>query len=399
MAVVSGKRPRLSIARHRVLGTRILGSCVQRAVRKAESPRPPPILGDRGTEQDQEGTEVTRPPGHYPMLDGMRGYAALIVMLYHLQHFFGDRLPVGNGFLAVDLFFMMSGFVIALSYETRLREGEIRFRGFLRRRFLRLYPAYLAATLFGLVVALILARQGVEVAAAFASALLMLPELILRGADGPFPLVPPAWSLFYEFWGNLFYAALAMRWRTRTLAVTVAGALAVYVAATQIGGTFELGVGYANLLPGIARFWFGFGLGVLIWRCRARLPDPGRAAVPLLLATLAFGAVPKVDALRFLWVAVVMPMGLIAALRMPLTGRAAAVTAHLGRMSYPLYLLHWPVMELVVHLAEGSEGARAWTDPVLGLTIVAVSCALTVILTYGVEPWLRRALDRITSCR
>ncbi|HEY0212322.1 MAG TPA: acyltransferase [Paenirhodobacter sp.] len=343
---------------------------------------------------------------HHAMLDGMRGYAALIVLFYHLRHFFGDRLPVANGYLAVDLFFMMSGFVLALSYEDRLRSGDLGLCAFARRRVLRLYPVYLTGLGVGLAVTVGIAAMDGGLASVWVlgppliSGAVIVPELLLRGVDGPFPLNPPSWSLFFEFWGNLVYAGVAMRLGNRGLAVTVLGALVIYAIASQITGTVELGVSYAHFVPGVARFWFGFGVGVLIWRCRDRLPQLGRMRVWVLLAALAFGALPDSDVLRFIWIAVVLPLGVVAALDMRPGARVTALCGHLGRLSYPLYLLHWPVMVLFTHLAVAAWGDGAWRSPLLGGLIVAAACGLTAVVAYGVEPRLRRMLDaRLSHCR
>ncbi|HEY0275711.1 MAG TPA: acyltransferase [Paenirhodobacter sp.] len=345
-------------------------------------------------------------PAHHAMLDGMRGYAAFVVLIYHLRHFFADLPPVANGFLAVDLFFMMSGFVLALSYEARLRSGALTLRAFARRRVLRLYPVYLTGLVLGLAVSVVIAAIDGWLGSVWVlvpplvSGVVMAPDLILRGPNGPFPLNPPAWSLFFEFWGNLFYAGVAMRLGTRALAMTVAAALLIYILSSQIAGTVELGVTYAHFVSGVVRFWFGFGVGVLIWRLRDQFPDLGWARGPVLIAAMAFGAVPDSDVWRFVWIAAVLPMGVIAALGLPLRAGVAAVCGHLGRLSYPLYLLHWPVMLLCIHVAVAIWSVAAWRSPLLGALIVVAACGLAAAVTYGVEPRLRRWLDaRLSPCR
>lgn len=192
-------------------------------------------------------------PRHIALLDGLRGYAAFVVVLYHLRHFFGDALPVANGYLAVDLFFVMSGLVIAMTYEARLRAG-MGVAAFFRRRVIRLYPVYAIGGLLGVAVMLALPekRMGAGYAlSALVSQAAMLPEALVRGADGPFPLNPPAWSLFFEIWGNLAFALLVPRLPTRWLAATVGLALIGYMLGSRAAGTVELGVNYARLAGGL----------------------------------------------------------------------------------------------------------------------------------------------------
>lgn len=334
-------------------------------------------------------------PRHIALLDGLRGYAAFVVVLYHLRHFFGDALPVANGYLAVDLFFVMSGLVIAMTYEARLRAG-MGVAAFFRRRVIRLYPVYAIGGLLGVAVMLALPekRMGAGYAlSALVSQAAMLPEALVRGADGPFPLNPPAWSLFFEIWGNLAFALLVPRLPTRWLAATVGLALIGYVLGSRAAGTVELGVNYARLAGGAARFWFGFGLGVLIWRLEAHLPHPGWGAVVL---AMLFPALPESDLLRFLWIALIMPAGVLAALRLP---APQALCRPLGVLSYPLYLLHWPVMVLFSSYGLRAEGGSAWRDPWLGAAIVLASCALTAAVAYGAEPRLRATLERLIPSR
>lgn len=342
-------------------------------------------------------------PGRFEFLDAIRGYAAFAVVIYHLRHFFGDRLPVGSGYLAVDLFFMMSGFVLALSYGERLRTGSLSLAGFLRRRILRLWPAYLCGVALGAVVAVVVGFLGLPEVAPMRLlggalwSLLLLPDWIVNAPGGEaFPFDPPAWSLFFEFWGNLAYAILAVRIGTRWLAISVGLAFVAYVLAAALTGTVELGVGRAHLWLGPARFWFGFGMGVLIWRLRsgggAQIGGLADYRIALVVLALAFPAVPDSLLLRFLWIGAVIPLGVIAALDLAPKGRFATLCHWLGQLSYPLYLMHWPVLVLVVN---GTAGAGVWQ----GIVVVLLSLGLAVLVALRAEPALRAGLARLIPSR
>ncbi|WP_442772976.1 acyltransferase family protein [Paenirhodobacter enshiensis] len=341
---------------------------------------------------------MTRP--HLALLDGLRGYAAFGVLLYHLRHFWGDMLPVANGYLAVDLFFMMSGVVIAMNYGERLRDGSLSRVDFLRRRFLRLYPVYMVGGVLGLAVLAVLTLIGedwstpVTLASGLLWHLLMLPEPLFRGDAGPFPLDPPAWSLFFEIWGNVIYALIVVRLSPRGVGVLTALALAGYVAASQIAGTVELGVAYPTLFAGLFRFWFGFGTGLLIWRMRERLPDMGRAGWPVVVLAMLFPGLPNSDLWRFFWIVLVLPLGVIAAMRLP---APADLCRALGQMSYPLYILHWPLMMLAVKLAVLVEGPGAWSDPRVGAAVVVLTLIVTGWVTFRLEPRLRAGFAALLS--
>lgn len=85
----------------------------------------------------------------YQTLDGIRGIAALMIVLHHTGYYFSG-LPFARSYLAVDLFFVLSGFVIAEAYSTRLKDGLSCFE-FMRIRIIRLYPLYLLGTLLGII--------------------------------------------------------------------------------------------------------------------------------------------------------------------------------------------------------------------------------------------------------
>ena len=90
---------------------------------------------------------------YFESLDLVRGIAACAVLVYHTDFMFGLRhqlLP--GGYLAVDLFFVLSGFVLSLNYQNAIASGEISFRKYLTVRLARLYPLFVATTVVGLVV-------------------------------------------------------------------------------------------------------------------------------------------------------------------------------------------------------------------------------------------------------
>ena len=178
---------------------------------------------------------------HLLLLDALRGVAALIVLYYHCFECFGYEIAEGtglftqhcdHGYLAVDFFFLLSGFVIAYAYDDR---RTMTFGTFARRRLIRLHPMVVAGAVIGLVC--YLADGGTNwsgqvvqpgyVALAFAMTLVMLPVAPgwgtdVRGNNEMFPLNGPQWSLFFEYIGNILYALLLRRLPTKALAVVVA---------------------------------------------------------------------------------------------------------------------------------------------------------------------------------
>lgn len=306
-------------------------------------------------------------------LDELRGFAALAVVLFHIGTRVGAPTLVTNGYLAVDFFFMLSGFVIAQNYEGRLACSQggagggvarqpMAWRAFTMRRLVRLMPmAMLGAALGG---AYLLSRWMVspsrsdplpQLLAANGLNLFVLPKLWLGRSTGQelFPANGPLWSLFLEIVMNLVWAAALVGRRTRTLAlVTVLGAVLTVIVALRLG-TLDIGWEIRSLDGGFGRVVFGFGVGLLVQRwyvARAvqvgpvtNLPLRRWMTIVVLLATMM---VPLQDLRWTLFVEfAIMPPLLVAAVALP-DQHAGPIGTMLGRLSYPLYAIHMPLLAL-----------------------------------------------------
>jgi peptidoglycan/LPS O-acetylase OafA/YrhL len=297
---------------------------------------------------------------YFYLLDAVRGAAALIVLVRHTSYFFGWTLPMSH--LAVDLFFMLSGVVIANAYEARLRAGLPPGR-FMLIRVIRLYPFYLLGSVLGLVPALAarsgLAAQGLQgdLSWTVSAAVLMLP--MVSGAD-LYPLDTPAWSLFFELVANLFYALILRSLSGRLLLILIllcAAGLALVLGVTP-GHSLHGGFAPATMPVGAFRVGFSFFVGVALYRqyCGAgRAAASPRAArvlavmlVGVVVALLAASPpVPLRAAYELVAVTVLFPLLIGLAMRCPLTGNGARWAAVLGTLSYPVYVLHVPVARIL----------------------------------------------------
>lgn len=289
--------------------------------------------------QDQVARASKR---HFEMLDGIRGVAAMGVLLFH-SYKGGGIFP--NGPLAVDLFFMLSGFVIAYSYGDRLA-GGLSPLAFMRLRLIRLYPMILVGALGGLGIALLHNKTNPaqayplhSVLSSGALSLLVVPYLVKAGLGiAIFSFNPPIWSLFFELIGNLFYAVIIKWLRPWVLvAIIVAGLVGV-----GLGG--ELGGGAQdNFWLGFPRFAAGFFGGVLLYRLwsTSRLPPlrANFAVVAIFLLTLF--AFPHVIGGWLFAPVFVAFAGMIAMAANAGPSRLDRVYALMGQTSYPLYLTHW----------------------------------------------------------
>jgi peptidoglycan/LPS O-acetylase OafA/YrhL len=304
----------------------------------------------------------------YHSLDALRGIAATAVVIFHFRSFFGP-ITMPGGYLAVDLFFLMSGIVLARAYEARLRAG-MTTGAFMRLRLIRLYPLYLC----GAVLSVLMAAAGFfrhntshwDVKSLLISvgfALVFLPDPLPNPINSIFPLNPPSWSLFFELFVNLLYAALAPLLSSRRL-VFICVISGIGVALTiAIRGSIDVGHNLHNFVYGFPRTIFGFSLGVLIAR---GIPDGPVRDGGAWRAVLIFGAViialaawPTGD-LRAMWDGVCLfalfPIIVYLAVRAnpPRAWRSAAT--FLGLTSYALYALHAPLIGPITSLFRGSSG-------------------------------------------
>lgn len=312
---------------------------------------------------------------HYMILDGLRGVAALLVVLYHVFECF-DWSPAPHGYLAVDFFFVLSGFVIGYAYDDRWKPAagtnrpRLTLGGFFRRRLIRLHPMVVAGAVIGAVCFLL---QGsvrwdgshvriILVMVAMLYGMFMVPlwpgaRADVRGNGEMFPLNGPNWSLFFEYIGNIFYALLLRRLPTRWLAAVAAvmGCLLTHIALRD----GYLGVGWSmvdgGFWSGSVRMLFPYTIGMLL----AREFRPGKVRHAFWLCSLV---IVGVGCLPLLWgemsplinglydaicVVFVFPLLVwVGASELNMDTNTTRVSAFLGNLSYPLYAVHYPLMYL-----------------------------------------------------
>ena len=313
---------------------------------------------------------------HYTLLDGLRGIAALCVVVMHVGYQFKLHHSIYHSYMAVPFFFVLSGFVIGDRYEKRLAAGET-FIGFISIRLIRLYPL----VLIGVGLYLLLSSTPLE--ARFRNALLGALLLPLFAAGDAFPANPPQWSLFLELFGNAIHA-LAFRWlSTRRLGFFVATAAAAIVAVAICYDGLEVGPSTNTLWAGGVVFAFSYSAGVLLARIKAPQRIHFAAPAPVVALVLVFIlAAPgtlhsPINAIRDILSALVAFPALIA-----LGGRSnvgplgrKACNA-LGLLSYPVYVINFPI------LAVGATFARAHQLPAWN-GYVAIPCMTLLVSVLG----------------
>lgn len=339
------------------------------------------------------------------VLDGLRGLAALAVLLLHALEPFDLEHWIPSAYLAVDFFFLLSGFVLSHAYGDALASGRLSLVAFARTRLIRLYPLFAAGLTLGLVVfCLKLATQGHDIAPAdvflsFARSLLLIPvtQDLAHGWMPIFPLNVPAWSLFFELVANIAYALGLCRLSDRLLTVFVAGCGAVLVWSTIDTGRAMDWASPSYWLGSGARVGFSFFLGVLLHRWHRRTPFTAFALPPIAVALLlvAMLLVPETAYAAYTDLAamlVLSPLIVVLGVAPQVSTGVGAFCAWAGAVSYPLYILHYPL----VHLGS-AVGRRLGLDgPMLGGWVVAESLlavALAVAALRFFDEPVRKALS------
>ena len=357
---------------------------------------------------------------HYPLLDGLRGVAALMVVWFHIFEAFATShldQRINHGYLAVDFFFILSGFVIGYAYDDRWSKMSV--GEFFKRRLIRLHPMVVMGALIG---AAMFYTQGCEVwdvtkisvgALLFATLLnmLMIPATIsgeVRGVGEMYPLNGPSWSLMFEYIGNILYALIIRRLSTKALTALVAimgCGLAIYSVWGPLG---DLCVGFSmdstNMIGGSLRLMFAFPAGLLL--SRVFKPRNVRGVFWIgALAIVALAAVPRLGGAERLWLngiydaaccIVVFPLLVYLAASGKTTDRASGrVCKFLGDISYPLYMVHYPFIYL--YYAWVKNNNLSFTESLSGalaLFIGSIALAYLCLKLYD-EParkWLAKKL-------
>ena len=362
---------------------------------------------------------------HYEILDGLRGVAALIVVIYHLGETYasssaGVVFP-NHGYLAVDFFFMLSGFVVGYAYDDRW--GSMSTWAFFKRRIVRLHPMVIAGTLIGAafyyfgagdVFPIIGQTPWDAVLLAVVLGLLMLPSplrLDVRGWGETYSLNGPAWTLMWEYIANILYALFIRRFSKTLLALCVLLSAVLTADLTLNLNLFGLLpdrgemnhtlVGGWSLSPeqlyiGATRLLFPFLCGLLLSRMQWSLRIRGGFYVCSLMvvAWLGFPRLGGVESPIFngmyelVCMLLLFPVVVLAGAGSSVTGKkSVALCRFLGAISYPLYITHYPLIYLQTAWARSHQDLPAGTHVFVAVSVLllAVGIAYACLKLYD-EP-------------
>jgi peptidoglycan/LPS O-acetylase OafA/YrhL len=337
-------------------------------------------------------------------LDGLRGVAALCIVWLHVLRYVGEwHLP--TAYLAVDLFFALSGFVLAHAYEHAFRAGLSPWR-FMLQRLIRLYPLYLLGIALGMSVAMLSIRYHGGGSAfiwtwerfsnALPYALFMLP--CPPGVDAVmYPFNGVMWSIFFELLVNLLWAT-TWRWlhSTRALLVVVLIAGIGLIVRSLASSSGMLGVGWPIFLSGLARVLFAFPLGILLYRVHQRWKLPALPTASLLISLPVLFLIPRGAIQQLILAMVVLPAIVLLTSYARPTGMLALICTFLGEASYAVYALHKRLYELSYagFLKIFQVRAEAWA-PWIALAFIAVLIAVCIAVHRWFDVPVRRGLAEL----
>ncbi|RST29431.1 acyltransferase [Sphingomonas ginkgonis] len=356
---------------------------------------------------------------HYVVLDGLRGVASLLVVVFHLFEAYADNDPqkqiINHGYLAVDFFFLLSGFVIAYAYDDRW--GRMTQWGFYKRRLIRLQPMIVLGSLIGAalfwfqdfsVFPKVAGASTGQVLLVMLLGALMIPlpkSADIRGWDEIYPLNGPAWSLFYEYVANILYAVGVRKLSNRGLGILVAVGGAALVGLAVFGARGDLIGGWAldasGIQIGLSRVLFPFFAGVLLMRLGTRIVVRHAFLLCSLLLVVSL-SLPRIGGTEHLWLNGLYEAGCIILL-FPLIvaigagekreeGASIRVARFFGDLSYPLYITHYPLIYIytgwvVDRKVPGAEGALVGA----GVFVASVALAYASLRLYDIP--VRRMLS------
>lgn len=337
-------------------------------------------------------------------IDGLRGIAALLVVCRHIVPLHAGQLNFQSSYLAVELFFLFSGFVIAHAYDKRFEAG-LPFWDFVKVRLIRLYPLYLFG--FAIAVLTIPAARAAGLKtwpllpAVLLPNLFILPTLANFAGGVIFPFNNPSWTLFFELIANFVYALIFKGLNNRRLAIVILISALALVWACFTFHSLDIGYNQKHFAGGFARVFFSFFAGVAVYRVQLARPCTLRISPWILMAVcvgLLVAQVPR-GLGRELYdsicaIAVFPVFAYLATATEP--GPAGQKLFTLGGgASYTLYLIHAPlggVLNCIFLLYGRPKGSAA-----LGIAFIAA----VAVISMGVEKFydrpVRKWLTRLTG--
>ncbi|RYY57693.1 MAG: acyltransferase [Chitinophagaceae bacterium] len=348
--------------------------------------------------------DLLRTRQHFEVLDGLRGIAAISVVVFHFMEIavpdYHDNF-IAHAYLAVDFFFCLSGFVVAYAYDGRL--PQLGVWNFIKLRLIRLHPLVVFMAVVGLIVFLldpfsdIWRKYSSQLGLLFGSSALMVPyPIVTERYSNLFHLNPPTWSLFWEYIANVFYALVLIRVQKWMLwLLVILSAVWLYIESWRLGN-LSIGWGGDTFRGGIPRVAFAFMAGVLVfrlkWVIRSNIGFWILALLLMLMFLIPFSAGPN----RYIdptIVLVLCPLLVALGAGTAAHGLVKKACQFLGEISYPLYMIHYPFVWVFFSYVERNKPGIGEMTVVMAVATILLTALSYVVLKWVDEP-MRRYLKR-----
>jgi len=333
------------------------------------------------------------PSTRFLNLDALRGVAAICVLYLHIGIAAG--VPYfGMGFFNVDLFFCLSGFVLTHAYKRRVYEG-LSSKSFLVERMVRLYPTYVVGLLIGIVAAIITYNPADQdsILTQSALAIFLVPDFASKEL---FPLDNPAWSLFFEIVVNIlfFYLIFTKTWTSK--AIILVSAILYVAAVAHFKGA--AGWGRENFIGGFPRVLFGFFCGCFLYSLfeQGLLSKISVRPIFSIVLIIVVSFLPTNRSFVYIPSAmIIVPLLIAVSTRDPISRFWSKVASALGVISYPLYMIHFPIVTLAFYFhinkfRSPSNVILTWI--VLPLFLLGSAACLGYLYDIPVRKFIRRKL-------
>ena len=346
--------------------------------------------------------DILKSKQHFEILDGLRGVAAISVVIFHfMEWIFTDPSQnfIGHGFLAVDFFFCLSGFVIGYAYDDRI--GKMGVLEFVKSRLIRLHPLIILGSILGLLAFLFdpFATSPDyslgKLLMVFVSSLLLIPVPAMEErAFNLFGLNAPAWSLFWEYVANIVYVFVLVRLNRGVLLILGLAAAGVLCLVSQRAGNLLGGWNGTTFWDGGARIFYSFLAGLAIyrfnWIIRNKLGFIGLGVLLMLAFLMPAGRWNSYTepAVVLLYFPLLVALGAGAVLSPGLK----KLCVFSGNISYPLYMTHYAFLWVFgnyLTTRKPDSGQLAVIVPVA--VILLIGFAYLVMVYYDIP--LRRYLN------
>lgn len=366
---------------------------------------------------------VIKPKPHFHILDGLRGVAAIMVVAFHICEAHAtshqDQI-INHGYLAVDFFFLLSGYVIGYAYDDRWE--KLTLGSFFKRRLARLQPMVIMGSIVGAaffyfqkgdlwpMIATVPVWKTVLVMLIGATLIPLPVSMDIRGWQEMHPLNGPAWSLFFEYVANILYAVWIRKFSRAALTVLVILSAALLVHLAVFGKEGDVIGGWSitaeQLHVGFSRLLFPFFAGLLLSRT-AKLTRVKNAFLWCSLLVVVVLAMPRIGSAQQLWmngiyesvaIILVFPfiiyLGASGSIKNAFTEKVAKF---FGDLSYPIYITHYPLVYTYTAWVYEGKKRLSNTWPIALLVFISAILLAWLCLKLYDEPvrkWLGKRMAK-----